>query len=64
MIPQPGDVVAVDPRAETGTVVRVTQHVVGDGRYVTVKFNDGSTGTVHESRVRKLEHSPGEPITI
>lgn len=57
MIPQPGDAVIVDPQKTVGTVVRVTQHVVGAGRYVTVQFDDGSLGIIHESRVRKLEHS-------
>ena len=64
MIPQPGDAVTVDPQSSVGTVVRVTQHVVGAGRYVTVQFDDGSVEVIHESRVRKLEHSPGGPITI
>lgn len=64
MIPQPGDAVTVEPKGAAGRVLRVTQYVAGDGRYVTVRFDDESVEIIHESRVRKLEPSPVEPVTI
>lgn len=53
MIPKPGDLVEVEPNMQRGTVVGVTQFVTGDGRYVSVKFDDDSVQLFHESRVKK-----------
>lgn len=37
---------------DAGEVLGVTQYVVGEGRYVNVKFADGRTEVIHESFVR------------
>lgn len=50
-VPKTGDRVVVAPRGVEGNVFSVTQFVVGEGRYVGVKFEDGSSVLVHESLV-------------
>lgn len=62
VVPKIGDRVSVSspglregcpPAGRLGTVLGVTQFVPGEGRYVNVKFDDGRTGFIHESRVKK-----------
>lgn len=53
-VPRTGDKVIVGPHGSEGEVVNVTQFVVGEGRYVGVKFADGKTALVHESFVSQV----------